>query len=304
MLSLKLFTIFAIFGLALAQQPEKIPGTTAGLSGGWSKVKNNDDISRLVNGSITTAVDAGLFDSAEEADLQCAFTQVVAGTNAVLVLVSADGQAASVRAFQPLPGQNSPDTFTATAITPADANAICAEGPTSSALPPLTASAPGGWTKLFDSDPEVKAMLAKINQESGTEVISDEDIILCASSQVIAGKQWFFSIDIDNDGDGVDFGDEAMLVWVVEPVTGDPEITIVPVSVEEAQQACASPTPPPKSDPSPLVGGAPTVSPPDLADAESVGDLAETELAAEGGSVSTAAMVVAPLVLAVAAMMF
>jgi hypothetical protein len=286
MLSLKFFTIFAIFGLALAQGPapstelpEKIPGTTAGLSGGWSKVQNNDDIKGLMNGSIQTAVGQGLFDSAEKAIPQCAFTQVVAGTNALIILASADGQAASVSAFQPLPGQNSPDTFTAEAITPADANAICAEGPTSNTLPPtLSATAPGGWTKLFASDPEVQTMLTKINSVSGTEVISnDNDTVLCASSQIVAGKQWFFSIDIDNNPD---FADEAILVWVVEPVTGDPEITILQVTKGEAQEACASATPPPKSDPFPLLGGAPT------------------------GSGRTAALVGPPLVLAVAAMIF
>lgn len=314
MLSLKAFTIFAILGLALAQGPApsnkvpmKIPGTTAGLSGGWSKVKNNDDIKRLINGSISSSNDQGLFLESDPT-VQCAFTQVVAGTNAIIILGDADGQAASVQAFQPLPGQNSPDTFTVTAVTPADANAICAEGPTSTALPaPITASAPGAWTQLFDSDPTVQDMLAKVVAQAQAEgIVTDESEfnVNCASSQIVAGKQYFFSIDIDADKDGPDAGDDALLVWVFEPLTGEPEYTFEQVTEEEAQQACASATPPPKPT-EPLAGGAPTVSPPNLADAESVGDLAETELTTEGGSVRTAAcMVVAPLVLAVAAMMF
>ena len=63
-------------------------------------------------------------------------------------------------------------------------------------------------------------------------------------------------------------------------MTGDPEITILQVTEGEAQEACASATPPPKSDPFSVLGGAPT------------------------GSGRTAALVGPPLVLAVAAMIF
>lgn len=294
MLSLKLFTIIAIFGLALAQGPapstqlsEEIPVTT----GGWEQLEATDPEVRAI---LVSKINSGSDLISDDDTVLCASFQEVAGNKEWFISVDIDknpvfdGRAILVWVIENPSFEKEVNTLT---VDEDEAQAAC-----TSATPPdkNTDTGTKGWTRLNVTDPEVQDIVAMVNAseqliatnsttkyDANAELISDNDTILCASSQISAGnEEWFISVDIDKNPI---FGGRAILAWVVvDPNSSDPSVVILTVEKDEAQAVCASPTPP---DVQNWRDTLPPVSPP------------------EGGSRS-ACMVVAPLVVAMAAMLF